>query len=274
MLTPATRATNHSAAADSLTESLLSNPPAPLPPVPMMVAIGSNSEEHYTRAMRKLAAEIIRRGHVGPDASVLDIGCGCGRLASALQRYLSDDGRYLGFDVWEDGIQWCQQNIASSRSNFQFKTVAASDDYYYLKGDGSPNQFDLGFVPPASFDCVFAMSVFTHLKMHDARQYFAMIARALKPGGRACLTFFMIDDEVRAYLRESRPSATFSRTDEGLWHAYGEKEYGFFAGFEEPILLRLFEENGLKVLDRTLGAWANRRGAPTHQDWYIIQRPA
>jgi len=274
MLSPVVGATDYRAAADSLTESLLANPPAPLPSVPMMTAIGSKTEEHYLTAMRRLAPELIRQGQIGRDASVLDIGCGCGRMASAFSQYLSDDARYLGFDLWEDGIRWCQENITPVRPNFEFRTIKASDDYYFLKGDGSPNQFDLGFIPSASFDCVFAISVFTHLKLHDARQYFEMIARVLKPGGRACLTFFMMDEQVRAYLRESRPHDTFSRTEAGLWHGYGDKEYGFFAGFEEPLLLELFGESGLTVLERSLGAWANRRGARTHQDWYLVQRPA
>jgi len=52
-------------------------------------------------------------GGVRPDDRVLDVGCGCGRMAVPFLNYMSDIGGYWGFDVSRDGIAWCNRRIAS-----------------------------------------------------------------------------------------------------------------------------------------------------------------
>ena len=43
--------------------------------------------------------------------SVLDVGCGIGRMAIPLARYLNTDGKYEGFDIIPENIAWCQRAI-------------------------------------------------------------------------------------------------------------------------------------------------------------------
>ena len=57
---------------------------------------------------------------LAPDGSILDVGCGAGRIAIPLTRYLSQHGRYVGFDVISDAIEWCRANITSRCRNFEF----------------------------------------------------------------------------------------------------------------------------------------------------------
>ena len=55
-----------------------------------------------------------------PDAQVLDVGCGVGRMAWPLAHYLSDRGGLSGFDVVKDWVERARATITSVRSNFHF----------------------------------------------------------------------------------------------------------------------------------------------------------
>jgi 2-polyprenyl-3-methyl-5-hydroxy-6-metoxy-1,4-benzoquinol methylase len=46
-----------------------------------------------------------------PHAQVLEVGCGCGRIATSLASYLADSGGYVGFDVAEPLINWCREEM-------------------------------------------------------------------------------------------------------------------------------------------------------------------
>ncbi len=53
----------------------------------------------------------IEIGGLRPSDRVLDVGCGVGRMAVPLTRYLSPEGRYEGFDVMANAVEWCQRHI-------------------------------------------------------------------------------------------------------------------------------------------------------------------
>lgn len=256
--------------AAAVRQSLLDNPPQVLPPLPMMRTIGSQTEQHYLVNMREYVADLIVQAELTPSGHILDIGSGCGRVATAFTRYLDEDGSYLGLDVWDEGVRWCTENITSVHPNFRFRTVSASNNYYYADDSGSTNEFGLSFVPSNRFDCIFALSVFTHLKLADARQYFELIARSLTTTGYAYLTFFVIDEDVHRYVRETGNHTGLTPAGDGMWYAYERQD--FFSGYELPLLLSQFEEFGLEVVKESRGSWANKPGARVYQDWFLLRR--
>ena len=48
---------------------------------------------------------------LAPDARMLDLGCGVGRIALPLTQYLSAAGTYDGIDVMPSSIRWCADTI-------------------------------------------------------------------------------------------------------------------------------------------------------------------
>ena len=132
-------------------------------------------DDAQTAKKRHLAAKLNLRDGM----KVLDIGSGCGRIATAFTRYLQPGGTYTGVDVWDEGVRWCTDHITQNHPDFTFRLVPASNNYYYAADSGEPNQFDLSYLPSGGFDGIFALSVFTHLRLVDARQYFALIHRLL-----------------------------------------------------------------------------------------------
>src|SRR5947209_5113048 len=55
-----------------------------------------------------------------PDEAVLDVGCGVGRMALPLTRYLGPEGGYLGFDVLRPAVRWCRRRITPAFPRFRF----------------------------------------------------------------------------------------------------------------------------------------------------------
>ena len=59
-------------------------------------------------------------GNITPQSHILDVGCGIGRLAVPLTHFLDKNGRYDGFDIVKNGIDWCNKHIAKDFPHFRF----------------------------------------------------------------------------------------------------------------------------------------------------------
>jgi SAM-dependent methyltransferase len=256
--------------ASSFKQRLLESPPSVLPSHEYMRIVGSPDADHYLMVMRDSTADIIETCQLRKEATVLDLGCGCGRIATGLTYHLDSHGSYCGFDVWNDGIEWCKRNISPGRENFRFHTVRANNNYYHSDDSGGENRFDTSFVSDDSLDCAFAVSLFTHLKLADAHQYFELLVRALEPTGVAYLTFFLIDDYFFHYQRHDDDMKAVQSAGDGTWTGWSHES--FFVGFEPRTLFEAFQRHGLTVLDSSLGTWANKPGGRIYQDWFLVRR--
>ena len=103
-----------------------------------------------------------------PHEAVLDVGCGSGRLAVPLTRYLNNDARYEGFDLSEAAIDWCRENISTKFPQFRFQVSDVRNDAYAHRD--KPRIKAARYTFPYennSFDFVFLTSVFTHMVRAD-----------------------------------------------------------------------------------------------------------
>lgn len=113
---------------------------------------------------------------------VLDVGCGCGRMARTLV-YHPYIKHYIGFDVIRENIDWCEHTIVPrSQGRFEFHYLDVFSRRYNPTGriQGTDVVFP---VVERSIDFAFAGSVFTHLLEEDARHYLREVRRALAPTG-------------------------------------------------------------------------------------------
>jgi SAM-dependent methyltransferase len=132
----------------------------------MVRVAGTADAEWFLRSGR--AAYDAIAGHVPLDSleSVLDFGCGCGRVT----RYWSDfDGSVSGSDVNAKAIDWCRDNLGFA--SFERNTLAPPLDF-----------------GPESFDFVYALSVFTHLTAELQLAWRDEMLRVLQPGGLLLVT--------------------------------------------------------------------------------------
>lgn len=124
-----------------------------------------HSKEQYERSSRE-RREMLERCGLKPDYRVLDIGCGTGQMAGALENHLSAKGAYAGTDIGAEAIEFCEATFR--KPNFSFR-----------KG----GMTDVPFDQDGSFDMAIFFSVFTHTFPDETALLLAEAKRLLKPSG-------------------------------------------------------------------------------------------
>lgn len=182
----------------------------PLPPLEMRKLVGPTEERFYDNPDGRPVI-----GEVAPERyrSVLDFGCGCGRIARQLIQQEARPERYLGIDLHRGMVRWCQENLAPRAPGFEFR----HHDVHNLG-------FNPGIEKPrtapfpaedGAFTLVIAWSVFTHLVQAQVGDYLREIARVLAPEGILTSTWFlyhradfpMLTEEQRSlYINEQDPT--------------------------------------------------------------------
>lgn len=125
------------------------------------------------------------------DSDALEVGCGCGRVAIALADFLAP-GRYTGIDVDRVSVKAFACNPVLARARFRVLHVNVENEVYNPGGKARSTEFAFPF-PDASFDVVFAISVFTHMLSEEVDHYVEEIARVLRPGGRFLVSALLTD---------------------------------------------------------------------------------
>ena len=178
------------------------------------------------RQMGELLAALLAEHGLQRNDHVLDIGCGVGRVALALTRFLSPSAGYTGFDADARAIRWCRENITPRHPNFRFihAHVAASRQPGQ-SGRAADYRFPLD---DASVDFAFATSVFTHLEFDAAVHYAAEAHRVLRPGGSLLATVFVWDGTPAnlAFPFAAPQSRLMDARDRGRGVAFEEESLG------------------------------------------------
>jgi SAM-dependent methyltransferase len=130
-----------------------------------------------------------------PTDRVLDIGCGVGRIAIPLTRYLNSAGEYDGFDVLPSMIDWCHAEIGSKHPNFRFHIADVHSTTNSNGATGDPASYRFPF-DDGTFDFAYAGSLFTHLTPDATENYLRETMRTLKSGGRLVATFNMYNEDT------------------------------------------------------------------------------
>src|SRR5688500_15144689 len=147
---------------------------------------------------RWLIAQGLRRGD-----RVLEVGCGIGRMAVPLIRYLRDGGKYFGIDITAEKIAYCKQSVTREAPRFRFVHADVYNKYYNPRGKLRAADYRFPFTKH-SFDFIFLTSVFTHMLPEDMEHYLDEIARGLVPGGTCIGSFWITGQPLEApYHRES-----------------------------------------------------------------------
>jgi len=210
---------------------------------------------------------------------ILDIGCGVGRQYLSLLPQIGSEDRYVGLDVVSKSIDICRKSYDDPRTDWVH--VPAGNGFYAREQQGLPSWP----LKDASFDFQLAISVWTHMGPDDFRFYLGEVARTLRPGGRAVITFFILDhlywetlderDDSESHLYpQSRSKWTFNRPFSGEPDFFSRKKASVpevaVAIREEP-LHRILAELGLKILCYVSGTWKERPSS-YFQDILVLER--
>jgi SAM-dependent methyltransferase len=160
----------------------------PIPPIEMRQLVGTTDVAAFDNPSGAPIFDFVE-----PELfrSVLDFGCGCGRIARQLIQQRPRPDRYLGIDLHAGMIGWCQRNLAPAAPGFEFVHHDVYN-YHFNPGPEKPRVLPIP-AEKGSFSLVEAWSVFTHLTEDQAFQYLAEVARVLAPGGVFHSTWFLFD---------------------------------------------------------------------------------
>lgn len=215
-------------------------------------------------------------GKLQPGHDVLDVGCGVGRMARGLTRFLDADSQYRGFDLGKGEIEWCQENITPIRPNFRFAHADIANTTYNPNGAVKADEFQFPY-DDGSFDFVFMASIFTHMFPPGLEQYMRETARVLRPGGRSLITYFLLNDDQRTAMRDGPNAATYDLPGDGeagIYRVQNSDRPEDVIAFEEDYIRSVYKASGMVVEDPiNFGSWSGRADPLSFQDIVVAQKP-
>ena len=223
--------------------------------------------------------EVLRQlqtlGGLRPDADVLDVGCGCGRVAIPLTGYL-DSGSYEGFDISPEMIAWCQDAVSTRVPAFGFTTIDVANTHYNREGSVTAGGVRFPY-DDGAFDFALATSLFTHMLPSGFANYAREIARTMRPGGTLFATFFLLDDEVLGRQRQgaTRIDLRHELFEAGTgigYRAMSRRTPETAVGLDAAFVAGTLAEAGLDVETVHHGAWSGLRNDAVYQDVVIARR--
>jgi ubiquinone/menaquinone biosynthesis C-methylase UbiE len=202
---------------------------------------------------------------------VLDVGCGIGRVAVALTKYLDKEGGYEGFDIVPEWVNWCIKKISPKYPNFRFQLVDVFNSRYNQNGRWKASEYKFPYGNEL-FDFVFLTSVFTHMLPEDMENYFSEIARVLKRNGRCFISFFLSNAESLQLMNDGKCALDF-KYEFGDYRSIDSNSPEMAVCYDEPFVLDLYEKYGLKEKQSVLyGSWCGRSKFYSYQDIIVTSK--
>jgi ubiquinone/menaquinone biosynthesis C-methylase UbiE len=202
----------------------------------MSIAVGGRYLEVGT-----IEAEILRYAGLKDGMSLIDLGCGSGRLAFVLGQSMNVE--YTGIDIVQSLLDYAK---AKTPKNYKFLLHRALN------------------IPSADngTDFVSAFSVFTHLLHAESYIYLEDISRTLKRGGKLVFSFLEFASDVHWSVFETTVSAQKTSNDSHL------------NMFIERSTIDLWcKKLGYVIEDYISGREAPWKGQPLGQSTAIVRKP-
>lgn len=177
--------------------------------------------------------------------SILDWGCGTGRIIRHLPALLDETNSFYGTDYNKKYVKWCTNNL----EGIQFK----------LNGLKPPLDFT-----DNSLDVIYGISIFTHLSEELHYSWMQELTRVLNNGG---LLFLTTHGEVHKFKLEQKEQELYDAGNLVI-HDFKKEGNRLFASYQSPKFFRnLCEINNLKILKHIKGEVKN--GKPEQDRWIL-----
>lgn len=245
-----------------------------LPPLMIRIRensnIRANSYKNYGKFFLRYFKSVCKLKKSG---RVLDVGCGSGIVAAPLTTYLNHKGKYEGFDINQEIIDWCKNNISPKYPNFNFQIVDVYNGKYNPHGIIDPAKFKFPYKSDY-FDIVVLSSVFTHMLPKDLEHYMSEISRVLKRGGKCVISYILIDDTTDRLIKDKLSSVHFKYKFKNYRTINKSDIRGSLedvVAYDASYLLGIYKKNKLKInMPIYFGYWSGRKIKSLHKQDIII----
>jgi len=237
-----------------------------VPPQEMWAWVGA--PDGFVEQGKSFFDYCVEKGQLTPASAVLDVGCGIGKHAIHFAPFLADGGRYEGFDVEPQGIEWCRSKITPRFPHANFQHVAVRSEMYSPAGETEAGTFRFPYGDNA-FDFVFLGSVFSHMFFPDMTHYVSEIVRVLKPGGRMLATGYFLGPYKMQGIAAGTSAFTFTIPFQGSWIERTDPPEAAVA-HERPKLRAMLAEQGMEVEEIRNGLWHKLR--VQDQDFFLTRK--
>ena len=238
--------------------------------------------EYDERYLEIIPDEILQRDygcgdpsrHLEAGDTVLDLGCGGGKICYIAAQVVGPHGRVIGVDCNDSMLELARRHRDSvagrlGYSNVEFRKgriqdlgldlelfeqylaehpITDSSDWLRADEHARELRHSATMIPDESVDAVVSNCVLNLVRAEDRRELFSEIFRVLRRGGRAVISDIASDESVPAHLQD----------DAKLWS-------GCMSGaYREDRFLEAFEDagfHGIEILTREQEPWAVVEGA-------------
>lgn len=263
--------------------------------------------DYDPKYLKIIPAEVIEKDYgcgdpskwVKPGDTVLDLGCGTGKICFIASQVVGESGKVIGIDMTDDMLEVANRNapiIAESvgYSNVEFRKGRIQDlaldltalerhlanhpivdvnSWMGLTAVEQEIREQQTLITDASIDVVVSNCVLNLVEPALKQQMFSEIYRVLKDGGRAVISDIVADEEVPAHLQK----------DDYLWSGCisgAMTEEGFLKAFEEAGFYGVeyvkFESEpwqtveGIEFRSVTVQAWKGKEGGCLEKNQTVI----
>ncbi len=234
-----------------------------IPPQDLIVGNGIGIADYqkvvsdFDRIGRGITTNMINMDLIKSNHTVLDVGCGLGRLARPLVNYLKE-GEYFGLDTTKSSIDWCN-TAYKDISNFSFVFADLFSNYYNVGAKTKASDYVFPF-EDKTFDYIWSTSLFTHLVFDDFENYIKQMSRVMKPGAKMWNTYLVLDDIALGLLDELNAKNTRHKlpfkVKGGMVRDLANPE-AQIALYENKIR-EVHDKYDLDILDVRYGPWSGR----------------
>lgn len=230
-----------------------------------------DDKEWYFSLGKEQAEKIIQWLSIKSEHKILDLGCGCGRIAIHFLNYLSKQGKYFGIDNNMELLSYCSDNISKLKDNFQFQYIDVYNGAYAREGKLKAQEVILP-MENESVDIVIMWSVFTHMNFRDINSYLKEIYRVLKKGGKFIASLNLYNEFISNQIKMDKAYLDIKYSIDEYSYSLDTEipEWGF--AHKEEKLKEAYWRNGFLINEIKYGIWPCKELTGEFHDCIIAQK--
>jgi SAM-dependent methyltransferase len=221
---------------------------------------------------------LVQRANLSSGSSILDYGCGFGRLAYAASKYLNSEGCFFGYEINPTALAFLGRAYADS-PNFHFggNILRRSENYIAIKehtgsDDGArADDIDLRGLVKGQVDAQWSHSVFTHMWIEPIIATLKSVNAVLAPDALCINTWLIVDDYAAYVLRCGMADRELPHRVNGAY-TYSVDNPLMCTGYGLDTMIDIYDRAGHEIIEILWGSWAGRENNVTYQD-IVISRP-